>query len=243
MKLPSAFLPSIGLLLTAGCRRDSAATSGPEASSAASTRPPFTAPSTRESDALAGVTLSCTLEQRSDALVFQYRVGNHSPADIYVMDADPSVDPATRRAKADREAVVIWRGAGGEANVLKGIAPLPTDRDVNVGVIPLAARVAAGATLTRSLAVALPLTETGPYHAKLARADYEPTPIPGVVLVVELLRSSVEGFAAEPASYAPDLHVVRGKFTVGQAERLSCAFPLRGAHLLVRRDAFPRTGK
>ena len=175
----------------------------------------------------AGVTLSCRPDRAGDKLIFPYTVANHGAADIYVMDATPASDPATGQRIIDRHAPVIWLGGDGFAHVLKGIAPLPPDKLVDVRVIPLAARVPPDGTLERVLEVRLPLAETGPYHPDLPLREYILIDIQGITLTVELLRSTVEGFAAQPASEAPDLFRVSGNHTVGQTERVSCPFPSR----------------
>jgi hypothetical protein len=187
-----------------------------------------------------GVTLTCRPDRAGNKLIFPYTVTNHGAADIYVMDATAARDPSTGRPIIDRNAPVIWLGADGFAHVLKGIAPLPPDRAVNVRVIPFAAKLTPGASLERSLEVPLPLAETDPYHPDLPLREYELTDIKGVVLTIEFLRSTVEGFAVEPAAGAPDLYHVRSKHTAGQTERVSCAFPSRQLQILKRPDNFPR---
>jgi hypothetical protein len=188
----------------------------------------------------AAVTLSCRPDRVGNKLIFPYTVSNHDPADIYVMDAIYAADHTTGRQALDRQAPVIWLGNNGFAHVLKGIAPLPPDRDVNVRIIPLAAKLAPSGTLTRSLEVELPLAETDPYHADLPLRAYDLTDIQGIVLTIEFLSSRVDGFGAEPAADAPDLYRVWGKHTVGQTERVSCSFPSRQLQILKRRDNFPR---
>ena len=187
-----------------------------------------------------GVTLSCGPDRAGNKLIFPYTITNNGAADIYVMDAIYAADPTTGRQALDRQAPVIWLGSDGFAHVLKGIAPLPPDRLVNVRVIPLAAKLPPKGTLTRSLEVRLPLAETDPYHPDLPLREYELTDIQGVVLTIEFLRGTVEGFAAEPVADAPDLYRVRGKDTVGQTERASCVFPSRQLQILKRSDSFPR---
>lgn len=186
--------------------------------------------------------LACRPDRAGDKLIFPYTITNNGTADVYVMDAVPSVDPATRQAVIDRHAAVIWLGADGFAHVLKGIPPLPEDRDVYGTVIPLAAKLAPAATLERSLEVPLPLAEWSPYYGDLPLRDYQLTDIQGVTLIVEFLRSTVEGFGAEAAAEAPDLFRVWGKNTVGQTERVSCAFPSRQLQIMKRPDNFPRPG-
>ena len=44
----------------------------------------------------------------------------------------------------------------------------------------------------------------------------------------------------EPAPYAPEFYIVRGKHTVGQVESLECQFNIQDVQLLKRTDAFTR---
>jgi len=188
----------------------------------------------------ADVSVSCRPDRAGDRLVFPYTVTNHGSSEIYVMDATPSFDPASGSPIVDPNGAFIWLGADGFAHILRGIAPLPGDRDVDVRIIPFAARLPPGETLERRLEVPLPLAETSPYYDDLPLREYTLTDIQGAVLIVEFLRSTVEGFAAEPAPQAPDLFRVSGRHTIGQTERTSCGFPSRQLQILKRSDNFPR---
>jgi hypothetical protein len=191
----------------------------------------------------AGITLACRPDRAGNRLVFPYTVTNHGAVEVYVMDAIPTVDPASRQAVIDRNAVTIWLGADGFAHVLQGIPPLPDDRDVYGHVIPLAAKLPPGATLERRMEVPLPLAEGSAYYGDLPLREYELTDVQGVMLSVDFLRSTVEGFGIEPAADAPDLFRVWGKNTLGQTERVSCAFPSRQLQILKRPDNYPRPEK
>ena len=81
---------------------------------------------TTEQTGALDVTLECQPTRIGTQLSFIYEITNHSGADLYVMDAVPSVDPSARKAVADRESVVVYLMGDGHAHVLKGIAPLPT---------------------------------------------------------------------------------------------------------------------
>ena len=194
--------------------------------------PGRTAAATRAAD----VVLSCRPNRAGNRLVFPYSLSNGSGAEVYVMDAIPGPEPGT----VDRNTAVIWLGGDGWAHVMKGIAPLPPDRDVELRVIPFAAKLPAGGQLERTLGVALPLAEIDPYHPDLPLREYDLVDIGGVVLTVEFLRSTVEGFGVEPVPEAPDLYRVWAKHTVGQVERASCSLPSRQLQILKRRDNFPR---
>lgn len=193
-----------------------------------------------EQSRLLDVTLECQATRVGTHLTFSYQITNGSAADIYVMDALPSVDQSTRKAVADRHGVVVYLMKDGQAHILKGIAPLPTDRAVTVRIIPLAAKLPAGATLSRELEIPLPLAETSPYFPDLPLRQYELIDIPGVLISVEFLRSTVDGFSAASVDFAPDLYRVSARNTVGMSERVSHAFPTQRLSILKRPDAFPR---
>jgi hypothetical protein len=211
--------------------------SASEASLGSKVRPMTT---TTEQSPVTDVTLECKPTRIGTKLSFPYTVMNRSEADIYVMDAVASVDPSSKTAVANRDSVVIYVMSDGRAHVLKGIAPLPTDRRVTVRIIPFATKLPPGETLTRQLDVPLPLAETSPYFADLPLRQYEMVDIPGVLFSVDFLRSTAEGFSAMPVDFAPDLYRVSAKNTVGMTERLSTSFPTQRLSIMKRGDAFPR---
>jgi hypothetical protein len=197
-------------------------------------------PATPATAQTGNVGLACRPDRVGNKLVFAYSVTNHGRADVYVMDALPKVDPETRQAGVDPNAAVIWLGADGFAHILRGIAPLPPGRQVTVRIIPLAAKLPPGGVLERALEVPLPLAEIDPYHPDLPLREYVLTDIQGVVFAVEFIASTVEGFAAEPVDFAPELYRVRGNNTIGQTQRVACTFPSRQLQIMKRSDDFPR---
>jgi|GEM_PF-3320631 len=190
---------------------------------------------------LNGVTLTCTAAVRGNELAVSYTVTNTSDADIYVMDASPAVEESTRKAYANHDDAIIWLGESSVAHILKGIGELPAMRGVLVRVIPLAAKLAPGYSLERSLKIPLPLHEQGPYNSVAVEHAAKQQVSTSLQFHVDFLRSTVDGFAAEQRDYAPDLYVVKGKYTVGQIERLSCALPPLAPVILTRDDDFPRS--
>jgi hypothetical protein len=196
--------------------------------------------STSAEQSVRDVTLECQPTRVGTKLSFPYIVTNRSEADIYVMDAVASSDPSTRQPTVNRDSAVLYLMSDGRAHVLKGIAPLPTDRTVTLRVIPFAAKVPAGGTLSRQLEIPLPLAETSPYFPDLPLRQYELVDIPGVVFSVEFLRSTAEGFSAMPVDFAPDLYRVSARNTAGMTERMSSSFPTQRLGIMKRPDAFPR---
>ncbi len=189
---------------------------------------------------LAGISIACQPDRVGNRLVFPYVLTNGSSELVYVMDATPKFDPATNMWSADHDSVVVWLGADDAARVMKGIAPLPVDADVWARVIPLAAPLRPGETLERRLELPLPLAETSPYFPDLPLRQYQLHDIKGITLIVEFLRTSVEGFTAAPVDYAADLYQVRGYNTPEQVQRVGQTFPVRQLSILKRPDNFPR---
>jgi len=186
------------------------------------------------------ITLTCTPEKQGDSIVFSYGIANGGNTEAFVSDAGTRIDPAARTASADPDAVSVWLSPDRFATVLKGVAPLPEDRDIPGVVMPLMVRLAPGARIERTLTLALPLAEHSPYYSVANLRDYRLAEIEGMRFAVDVLARVPPGFAPAPVAYAPG-HVdigVRG--TIPLLTRLSCRFPARGLHLMVRTDAYPR---
>jgi hypothetical protein len=186
------------------------------------------------------VTLDCQPTRDGETLVFSYTITNRSGGDIYVLDALPEVDPATGQARVNLNSAVIARGEDGIVHILRGIAPLPTDRSVSVRIIPLATKLPDDEALERRLTVAAPMHETGPYHPDLPINMYRQRDVRGFTLTAHYLAASVEGFGAMTVDFAPGLFRVFAQNTVGQVSSVSCQIPARGMFILVRTDDFPR---
>ena len=107
--------------------------------------------------------------------------------------------------------------------------------------MPLGTKIVPGGKVERSFSIPLPLREQSAwYYPALEEKDYEKITIRKIDFAVQFLRSTVEGFAAEPASFGRDLYHVRGKHTVGQAETLHCEIDARDMSMWKRRDLFTR---
>jgi hypothetical protein len=187
-----------------------------------------------------GITLTCSPEKQGETIVFSYSIANGGHGEAFVSDAGTKVDMAARTASADPDAVSIWLSPDKFATVLKGVAPLPEERDVPGLVMPLMVRLAPGARIERTLTLSLPLAEQSSYYSVANLRDYRLGEIEGLRLAVDVLARVPAGFVAKPVAYAP-AHVdigVRG--TLPLLTRLSCRFPARGLHMMVRTGAFPR---
>ncbi len=186
------------------------------------------------------VRLTCRPGKNGNVLTFDYTIENQGPGEIYAMDAIPSVKRGDPAAKADFNAAVIILNAQGDAIVGKFIAPLPTDRRVAVPVVPLARRVAGGASLQSKIEVPLPFAETSPYFPDLLLRQYEAVEIKGVVFTIGYWPAGADNLFAAPVDYAPDLLTVMTRTTIQSARSAWQRFPTTGLQLYKRTDAFPR---
>ncbi len=185
------------------------------------------------------VTFTCRSELLPGRLALHYSLSSHAGADLYVLDASPLAAAQGRDAVADASSFFICYREPTAALVLKGIAPLPVDRDIKARIIPLGTKVAPGGGLARSVELALPLQEQSPYYPPLEPKACEQILVATVLLRVQFLRSTAEGFEAEASSW-PDLFFVRSKYTVGHAENLDCELDVGDVKLLRRKDVFSR---
>jgi hypothetical protein len=185
-----------------------------------------------------GVSLTCRPSREGRTLVFDYTVTNSGGLDIYVQDALPSVDPATRAVRANERAVSIIHSARGEGIVGKFMPPMPTERRPAVRILPLAQKLPPGESMTRRLAVPEPLAETSPYLPDLLLRQYEMTDIPAVVFALGFWAAPSEGFMTMPAPYAPGLSSI----VAGEVRRMLWQrFATTGLQIFRRTDPFPRS--
>lgn len=187
-----------------------------------------------------GLHVTCQPSKAPDALVFAYRAENQSAVPLFVMDAMPQVDPASRAVSAnDQSAPVLLRG-GGVAVLGKFIAPLPQDRILIAPDLPLCVRLDPGAAIERELRIPLPFAEGSPYFPDLSLREYTPAEVTGVILAIGFVRADTPGVHTAPAAYAPGLHVLSfalAPIVAGLASRL---LPVKKLEILQRCDDFPR---
>jgi hypothetical protein len=195
-----------------------------------------------------GITLSCSPSKDGDTVVFEYTLQNASNREAYVSDAAPRIDGKT--IVADPDAVAVWLGKDRYANVLKGVAALPTERDIPGVVMPLMLRLAPGQRIERRLVLALPLAEHSPYYGIGTVRDYRLSDIEGVRLGIDVLPSPPATipipnrqpvpFAPTPVPYADGYVDIGVRGTLPLLRRLACSFRARGLHLMVRTAEYPR---
>ena len=188
-----------------------------------------------------GVILTCRSEFLPDKLRMRYTVANRGSEDIYLLDVYPGGDPESKKAAGDYNSVYACLKDSDVAYLLKGIPPLPKDRLVYVRIMPLGAKLAPGKSFERVFEVSLPLREQNRwYYATLRLEDYETVKVKTLILAVQFLRSTVEGFHAEPSPYGPGLFRVQGQDTVRQAETMTCEIAVQDLQMLTRKDMFSR---
>ncbi len=187
------------------------------------------------------IVLTCRPEFLPDKLRMHYTVTNRGSKDIYLLDVYPTGDPESRKAVGDYSSVYVCLRDDNVAYLLKGIPPLPEDRMVLVRIMPLGAKLAPGKRIERMFEVTLPLKEQNRwYYAPLRPEDYEAAEVKTMILAVQFLRSTVEGFDAEPAPHGPDLFKIRGENTVNQAEMMTCELAVKDLQMLRCKDQFSR---
>ena len=189
--------------------------------------------------AVQNVVLDCQPEFSSDRLKIGYRISNRGSGQIYVLDVLPGYDAARTPAPNPDWAYVCLRD-GPAAYVLRGIPPLPADRQVTIQLIPLATRLAAGEKLERAFELPLPLKETSPYYLPLKPEQYEVIELWRMVFGVHYLPGAVEGFRVEPAPHGQGFYRVWSKNPVAQAQTLEHEFDAPGVSFWKRRDWFSR---
>ena len=190
--------------------------------------------------AQADVVFECQPHKLAKSLAFSYSLANRSKSDLYVLDAFPAVEPGSKRAFADLNGVFVSATPDGAVYLLKGIPPLPADRQVWQSIIPLGSKLAPEGKLGRNFEIPLPLAEQSPYYVDLPLRDYQLEDVRQVTLIVHFLRSTVEGFKAEPVDYAEGFFRVSGKNTMGQVESVASSFPTKSLTILMRKDRFAR---
>jgi hypothetical protein len=187
------------------------------------------------------IVLACSQEFLPEKIQMHYTVTNCGSKDIYLLDVYPAGDPKSGKAVADYNSVFACLKDSNVAYLLKGIPPLPADRMVSVRIMPLGTKLAPGQSIERVFEVTLPLREQNRwYYTPLGPEGYDGAKVKTLILAVHFLRSTIEGFNAEPAPHGPDLFRVRGKHTVGQAETMTCEIAVQDLQMLRRKDMFSR---
>ena len=188
-------------------------------------------PLNENAQSVSSLSLQCRPTKEGEVLVFPYSVSNAGPDDIYVSDAYPGVDRATRTPYADRNGATIMLQADGYALVLRGVPPAPPFAAMHP-VDPLMHRLRAGEQVERQLSIPLPLAETSPYQPYGNIRDYVLKPISGVELAIDWITANVQGFVATPDVGSLDLFTVRATNYLHDMRRVSCRFPARGLSIL-----------
>jgi hypothetical protein len=186
-----------------------------------------------------GLFLTCRPGKFGNSLSFPYTLENRSRSILYPMHAMPSIAANGDASVQEGSAVVILGGAG-DVILGKFAAPLPTDRQVAVPAVPLAKRLLPGDRLEGLVQIPMPLAETSPYFADLPLRQYEMIGFDAVVFTMGYWVDGIDGLAAAPVDYAPDLFVVVTRKTLRSVRHATQRFPTKGLQIFRRLDAFPR---
>ena len=184
--------------------------------------------------------LICQPNKVPGCFVFAYRAENQGAVPLYVMDAMPSIDPATHAVRANPQAAPAILRPDGIALVGKFIAPLPNDRMLLAPDLPLCARVEPGQAIERELCVPLPFAEASPYFTDLRLREYETAEVTGIVFAIGYFAADTPGLYAAPAAYAPEYHVLSATVAPVVADLAWQMLPVKKLEILKRRDDFPR---
>ncbi len=185
--------------------------------------------------------LTCSPKFLPDKLQVHYTVTNHGSKEIYLLDVYAGGDPKSKKAVGDYDSVYVCLKDNNIAYLLRGIPPLPEDRMVLVRIMPLGAKLSPGQSIERRFEVALPLREQNRwYYAPLGPEGYDSVKVKTLVLAVQFLRPTIEGFDAEPTADSPGLFRIRSKNIVGRAETMTCETAVRELQMLRRKDRFSR---
>ncbi len=190
----------------------------------------------------AGLEMTCRPAREGHALVFEYSLLNPGKREVYVQDAMPAVDRATKAARADPKAVCVILNPSGDAIVGKFIPPVPSSMRPAVPPSPLACRLAPGETMERRLEAPEPLAETSPWLPDLLLRQYEVVDIAAVVFRIGYWVSDADGLVVTPTPYAKGLFsvVLTGGGPGPGAKLVSQRFATRGLQIFRRTDGFPR---
>jgi hypothetical protein len=178
------------------------------------------------------VSLSAQHVLSSSELRIRYTIANKSKGDIYVLDAR-RVRGANGQPAVAADLSSLVKNDAGDAEVLVGIAPLPDNKLVAVRIMPVATKLAPGASQTRELRpIPLPLTEQTPYVTTDEIANAQITTVRQVVLGVQFIRASTPALVATPLPFAPSFYDVKTPQTAEDAREVAVvlipqAMPLR----------------
>jgi hypothetical protein len=235
--MPRRYCPPLALaLLLLACDKRAGA---PPAPSATPAPPTASIPTTRlPGHAADHLALQCALRASGDGLELTYTARNTGTDDAYLLDLTSRPRDHSNFDVEVRASYLAWLG-GTVAHLGQGIAPLPPDRTVGVRVIPLANRLAPGASVTRTLRLPSPLAELGPYDPP-ASAPGGPT-IDRLIVTLSALRApapsapSARGFEAEEMPGHAGVFRVGTSHTVGDVERARCELAMPPTELRIFR--------
>jgi hypothetical protein len=178
---------------------------------------------------LSAVLLNAESRIENDALHIHYAIKNGSPTDIYVLNAFAASHPESKQAYVATDRYTLYFQQPDQAVILIGIPPLPEDRLVAIRVMPLAVKLAAGATLSWDMpAIPLPLIEKSAYAYAADTEILRTITINSLLLHVQFISALAEGFQAQPVAYDAKYFSVRSQQTVADAHELTAVLSYKG---------------
>jgi len=166
------------------------------------------------------ISLSAQHTASATELRIRYTIANKSGGDIYVLDGLKTLG-ANGQVVVSTSDYALVKNSAGDAEVLVGIAPLPANKLVAVRTMPVATRLAPGASQTRELqAVPLPLAERTPYITPDELQNAPIATVARLVLGVQFVRASVPGLVATPLPFAPAHYEVKTPQTAQDAQEV-----------------------
>lgn len=166
---------------------------------------------------LPDVSLTAQPALSSSELRVRYTIANKSAGDIYVLDAR-RVRGANGQPAVATDLCSVFKNDEDDGEVLVGIAPLPANKMVAVRIMPVATKLAPGASQTRELRpIPLPLTEQTPYVTADEIARAQATTVRRLVLSVQYLRASTPSLVATALPFAPGFFDVKTPQTAEDA--------------------------
>ncbi|HMQ04776.1 MAG TPA: hypothetical protein PKD26_12730 [Pyrinomonadaceae bacterium] len=192
-----------------------------------------------DSAATVGIKLECSLNKTEEAIIAKYSIKNGTEADIYVLDAYPSVDE-NRQPQADLLQFYLSFREPNMALLLKGVPPPPAIPAAK-RIMPLGTKVVPGGSVQRELKIPLPLRERSDwYYPPQPPEEYSSSSIQRVTIMIQYLPANVPGFEAMPVHYAPEFFTLKAEDLLSKIETVKKEFEVEKTQILLRKDRFTR---
>ena len=167
------------------------------------------------------VSLSAQLTESATELRVRYTIKNSSAEDIFVLDGMRARGAGEGETVVDTSSYSLFPSGTGDATILVGIPPLPANKLVAVRIMPVATKLAPGASLSRELKpVPMPLTQRSPYVTPEELRTPETMTVQSLVLGVQFLRASVPSLVVTALPFSATHVAVKTAQTVQDAQEV-----------------------